>query len=176
MLTRLWMLRWQAGLLPAFLGLAMLLAWAAPVDATPTLESLSICIWEDEVPPYASPVQEAESQQTLHRILARQGLVATFVARPWKRCIKETIDGRFHGLMPVAPTRDYQQLAFPRRQGRVDTRRALGISRIRAIRLRGSEADWDGRRFRGLRGPVVYLHGISAPRSFSTDTASPRPR
>lgn len=165
------MLRWPRGTrwqsvcwLPFTLGLSMLLAWVAPADAATSVQALEICIWNGEVPPYTSPVAEAQGQQFVRSILSRQGWTVTFVARPWKRCIKETAEGRFQAIMPVAPTSDYQQLVFPRRQGEVDSRQALGVSRLLAMRLRGSQANWDGQRFSGVSGPVIYLQGISAPK------------
>ncbi|MCY1408636.1 hypothetical protein D9M71_239610 [compost metagenome] len=142
----------------------MLLVWAVPADASTSLQALDICIWHAEVPPYTSPMAEAQGQQLVRRVMNSYGLTVTFVARPWNRCIKETAEGRFQAVMPVAPTSDYQQLIFPRRQGEVDSRQALGVSRLLAMRPRGSQANWDGKRFSGVRGPVIHLHGISAPK------------
>lgn len=126
-------------------------------------EPLQICIADGEVPPFTAPDREGPAQQALRQAARLQGREVVFVVRPWRRCFAETAEGTLHGMLPVAASDGTRQLLrFPEVDGRPDTRLRLDSIRVVVMRSRGSSADWDGKAFSGLQGPVLYLAGLKA--------------
>lgn len=76
--------------------------------------------------------------------------------RPWRRCQEEVRAGRQDALLSAAALPYNFALArFPMRNGKVDTRRAVGAAVVRAARRASSTVNWDGKRFSGLQQPVA---------------------
>lgn len=127
--------------------------------------SLQLCISDIDYPPFTYPAREGVAQRWIrHAVEAGGGRVA-FVARPWRRCLVETAEGRFDGVVGAAASvENLRHLVFPGGAQRVDTSLAIGTTQILAYRPRGSRARWDGQRFHGLQGPVLFTAGISALR------------
>lgn len=145
--------------LPCLLGAFSTLASAEGNGREP----LQICIADFEVPPFTAPDREGLAQQALRQAAHLQGREVTFVARPWRRCFVETAEGTFHGMLPVAYSDGARQLlSFPEVGGRADARLQLDSIRVLVMRSRGSLADWDGQRFSGVQGPILYLSGLKA--------------
>jgi hypothetical protein len=71
--------------------------------------------------------------------------------------------------MPVAPSeKNLEAFVFPGPKGKPDQALALGSVRVVAARRPGSTVNWDGRRFTGLHGPVLYLQGMHSLREYLT--------
>ncbi|MFZ3185386.1 MAG: hypothetical protein WA173_14740 [Pseudomonas sp.] len=155
-------------LLPALLlGLGLgLSAGAWGQDAQPRL--LQVCIADEEVPPYTSMRQpEALGQTALREAAGRQGWQVQFSIRPWRRCLADTGSGHFQAILPISPTAvNRPRLKFPEQAGQVDFALMLGEMRVLVMRQQGSSAEWDGQRFSGLTGPVLYLGGLSVLDAF----------
>lgn len=66
----------------------------------------------------------------------------------------------YSAVAGAAATPEYREfMAFPLHAGLPDPQRALGMTRIMVFRVLDSRANWDGRRFRGLDKPLLYLSG-----------------
>lgn len=147
-------------LLPALLlGLGLSAgAWGQGVQPP-----LQVCIADEEVPPYTSMHQpEALGQTALREAAGRQGWQVQFSIRPWRRCLADTASGHFQAILPVSPSAvNRPRLKFPELAGQVDFALMLGEMRVLVMRPQGSSAEWDGQRFSGLTGPVLYLGGLS---------------
>lgn len=143
-------------------------AWGQ--DAQPRL--LQVCIANEEVPPYTSMQQpEALGQTALREAARRQGWQVQFNIRPWRRCRAETASGHFQAILPIAPAAENRlRLKFPELAGKPNLALVLGEIRVLAIRPQGSSAEWDGQRFSGLTGPVLYLGGLSVLDAFFART------
>lgn len=143
-------------------------AWGQ--EAQPRL--LQVCIANEEVPPYTSQQQpEALGQTALREAARRQGWQVQFNIRPWRRCLAETASGNFQAVLPVGPSAEnVQRLKFPQVAGQPDLAQVLGEIRVLAIRVQGNAAEWDGQRFSGLTGPVLYLGGLSVVDAFFART------
>ncbi|MWV14072.1 hypothetical protein F3I62_18375 [Pseudomonas sp. R-28-1W-6] len=142
---------WLAGLLLPFLGEPALAG------------SFSVCVSDEAFPPFTYPHHESESQKLIRRAAEHQGLRVEFVAQPWRRCLAGVQHDLYSAVAGAAVTPAYREfLAFPLQAGQPDPTRALGMTRIMVFRTRDSRADWDGRRFRGLDKPLLYLSGRTA--------------
>lgn len=126
-------------------------------------EPLQICIADFEVPPFTAVDHEDLAQQALRQAARLQERDVVFVARPWRRCFTETAEGSLHGMLPVAYSDGARQLLrFPEVARQPDASLKLDSIRVRVMRVRGSAAAWDGQRFSGVQGPVLYLSGLKA--------------
>lgn len=143
-------------------------AWGE--DAQPRL--LQVCIADEEVPPYSSMQQpEALGQTALREAARRQGWQVQFNIRPWRRCLAETASGHFQAILPVSPSAvNSPRLKFPELAGQPDPALVLGEMRVLVVRPQGSSAEWDGQRFSGLTGPVLYLGGLTVLDAFFANT------
>ncbi|VXC12478.1 Polar amino acid transport system substrate-binding protein [Pseudomonas sp. 8AS] len=150
----------QAGRLPGRLGLPWLAGLLLCLGGSALAADFSVCVSDEEFPPFTHPRHESQSQQLIRRAAERQGLRVTFVAQPWRRCLAGVRRDLYSAVAGAAATTEYRQfMAFPLLAGEPDPRRALGTTRIVVFRTRGSHADWNGRRFRGLDKPLLYLSG-----------------
>lgn len=140
-------------------GLVCLLACLlAPVQAA----TLVVCVSDEAFPPFTFPNREGDSQRLIRSAVERQGWQLEFVALPWRRCLAGVAQGLFGAIAGVAATPEYLDfMAFPRRSGQADPRRALGITRLVVYRPAGGAAAWDGQGFSGVDRPVLYLSGRS---------------
>lgn len=138
-----------------FVGL-LLLCLGEPALA----ETFSVCVSDEPFPPFTDPLRESEIQRLIRQAGERQGLQVAFVALPWRRCLAGVQHTIYSAVAGAAATSEYLgAMAFPQRNGQPDPQRALGVTRIMALRLRNSRAGWDGLRFRGLDKPLLYLSG-----------------
>lgn len=123
-------------------------------------DNFSVCVSDEAFAPFTYPRQESETQKLIRRAGERQGLRVVFVAQPWRRCLAGVQHDVYSAVAGVAATPEYRAyMVFPLLAGQPDPRRALGMTRIMVFRRRDSSADWDGRRFRGLDKPLLYLSG-----------------
>lgn len=144
-------------LLPA-LPLTLPLVVAAAEAPLPVLR---VCIADEDVPPFTYAHHESQVQQALSRAALNQGWTLSYRVRPWLRCQMEALGGKFDALMPLAPgEQNLEAFVFPGHRRAPNPARALGWVRAVAARKRGSVADWDGQRFSGIQGPVIYLQGL----------------
>lgn len=122
--------------------------------------SFSVCVSDEDFPPFTYPRHESESQTLIRRAAERQGLRVEYVAQPWRRCLAGVQHDLYSAVAGAAATPEYREfMAFPLHAGLADPQRALGTTRIMVFRTRDSRAAWDGRRFRGLDKPLLYLSG-----------------
>jgi len=129
----------------------------------------SICVADQDVPPFTYVKYESGLQQKMRLAALHQGWEVTFTVRPWPRCQAEFASGKFDALMPVAPgEKNLDAFVFPGPKGKPDPALALGSVRLVAARRLGSTVDWDGRSFTGLHGPVLYLQGLRSLSEYLT--------
>lgn len=147
--------------LPAGLSVRVMVGLLLLCLVPPALaDNFSVCVSDEAFPPFTYPRQESESQQLIRRAGERQGLRVMFVAQPWRRCLAGVEHDVYSAVAGAAATAEYRAyMVFPLLAGQPDPRRALGVTRIMVFRRRDSGADWDGRRFRGLDKPLLYLSG-----------------
>lgn len=127
--------------------------------------SLRLCISDLDYPPFTYPDREGAAQRWIRQAVEARGGRVEFVPRPWRRCLVEVAEGRFEGVVGAAASQENRRrLVFPGSARQADSALALGITQMLAYRPRGSQAHWDGQRFRGLQGPVLFTAGISALR------------
>lgn len=127
--------------------------------------SLRLCISDLDYPPFTYPDREGVAQRWIRRAVETGGGRVEFVPRPWRRCLVETAEGRFEGVVGAAASAENQRhLVFPGGARKVDPALAMGSTQMLVYRRRGSQARWDGQRFQGLQGPVLFTAGIGALR------------
>lgn len=95
-------------------------------------------------------------QQALKLKIERQPM-------PWKRCLDGLARGQYDGAFAAAFKAERQVMGhYPyRADGSLDNGKRLHSASYSLYRLRGSQADWDGKAFSGIRGRVASLSGFS---------------
>lgn len=141
-------------------GLALLVCANLLPGAARAMDVLSVCIPDGYLPPLTGLQGETPVQLNIRKAAAQVGWDVSFVARPWRRCIKEVADGQLQAIIGVAPAAEnMSRMVFPMRDGKPDGSRAVTKMVIVAYRPLGSRAQWDGKHFSGLQGPVLYIGG-----------------
>lgn len=82
---------------------------------------------------------------------------------PWKRCLRDVSLGLKDGAIDASFNEERASYAyFPgTAQGKLDISRRLRYGVYALYRVRGTKADWDGKRFLNLSGPVLIQLGYS---------------
>lgn len=126
--------------------------------------TVRVCIPSNPFPPLTFPDHEGQGQWLARRAVESQGASIAIEPVPWPRCLKGLSAGDYDAAMP--PTQALAaSLALPLREdGSVDEGKALGDVSMMVLRRVGSAAHWDGRRFSGVVGPVLFNRGIVSVR------------
>lgn len=140
-------------------GLLMALA-LAPLGMA---QILRVCVDDQPFPPLTFPDREGKAQSLIRQAAGHYGWAVEFISVPRRRCHAGVANGKYHALVPVAPSPGFgTSLVLPRRAGREDEGRSFGVLRAVLFRVRGTQAGWDGQRFSGLDTPVLYGSGSVA--------------
>lgn len=141
--------------------LLMATLWPGAVSASVS-RPLRICVSDSPFPPFTHPTREAAGQRVVRQAVEHQGRAVEFVAQPWRRCLLGVERGLYAGVVGTTAALEYRSfLAFPRQAEAVDEQRSLGVTTLVVYRRVGSRGSWDGRSFRNVTGPVLYLSGRS---------------
>ncbi|MDP3848372.1 MAG: transporter substrate-binding domain-containing protein [Pseudomonas sp.] len=130
---------------------------------TAQAQTLRVCIGDASNPPLTFVDHDGQAQYLIRHAASQQGWTVEFEPVPWRRCRAGVESGRYHaaGTVTAAPS-NREFMAFPLRAGQLDESLALGEFKVLVYRARGTDADWDGQRFTGLRAPVLYNAGFVA--------------
>lgn len=141
------------------LSLIGMLVFGAP-RAWSGLE-LDFCVEDRDVRPWRSTEGKGLNYELLDRVAVRLGMTFRYRMMPWKRCLDELKSNRVHGT--VGASFKEERLAIGAYPGgrQADARKRLNLDRYVVLRRKNSAVDWDGRRFKGLSGPVAAQLGYS---------------
>lgn len=124
-------------------------------------DTLVICIGDRPYPPLFFPDHDGQAQWLVRKAVERLGGQVQFEAVPWRRCLQGLRTGAYAGGLPVIANMSFlPHFAFPTEQGRVDADRQLARVNHMVVRRIGSNAEWDGRGFSKMSGPVLFPAGI----------------
>ena len=137
--------------------IAVLAASAAQACLAVTVK---VCIPSNPFPPLTFADHEGQGQWLVRKAIELQGGTVSYEAVPWPRCLKGAMSGEYDAAMPPTAARA-DSVALPMRdEATVDEGKALGDANMVVVRRVGSGPYWDGKRFSGLTGPVMFNRGI----------------
>jgi polar amino acid transport system substrate-binding protein len=129
-----------------------------------TAQAVKVCVPSNPFPPLTFPEHVGQGQWLARRATEQAGGTVQFESVPWPRCLKGATDGDYDAAMPPTGARSVQ-LAIPlKSDGTPDESKAIGDANLVVVRRVGSKAQWDGKRFSGLNGAVMFNRGIVAVR------------
>lgn len=126
-------------------------------------KTIKICVVDTPIPPFSFPDREGQAQRVVRIAIEKQGWQAEFQVVPVNRCRAGLKFGEFDAtaVFPVTAT-NREVAVFPSKGAAVDSAMALGIAKAFAYRRVGSQANWDGHAFNGVKSPILFPLGISA--------------
>lgn len=120
------------------------------------------------------PWNTADGQGLNNRLVrlaaAQSGMRVDLMALPWKRCLIEVADGRVDGAVGASFNDERASFAaYPMDAlGMPDAARRIRFDGYSFYRLKGSPADWDGKRFVHLSDPISAQLGYAIVRDLKT--------
>ena len=122
--------------------------------------AVKVCIPSNPFPPLSFADREGQGQWLVRKAIELQGGTVSFEAVPWPRCLKGAMGGEYDAALPPTAAR-IDSVALPMRdESTVDENKSLGDASMVVVRRVGSRPHWDGKRFSGLTGPVMFNRGI----------------
>lgn len=90
------------------------------------------------------------------------GIELELVRLPWNRALASLQKGEVDGVFSGSFKEDRLEIgAYPMTGGQLDESRQIGTTSYSLYRVKGSSANWDGRAFSGLNGPIGAPAGYS---------------
>ncbi|MES2126121.1 MAG: hypothetical protein V4463_02525 [Pseudomonadota bacterium] len=145
--------RWTAS---QWLTVAAGLACLGAASAAP----MQICISDVSMPPFIYKDRDGTIQVLLKQAAIRAGLPVILLPMPIKRCLAELTAGKVAARIAGVNDLTRDTLRFPMNGKDFDAERALGVAREVALRLKGSELEWDGQHFSKLNHAVLMQPGF----------------
>lgn len=139
---------------------ALLLLSVLMLTSAAAARDFRLCVDANDWAPYTHPDHDGTLQMLVRQAAARQGDSVTFVALPWLRCEANLNAGSLDGLLGEpwsAVSRD--KFAFPLKEGKADTSRAVAGIDIVLLNRVEDPVVWNGRSLMGLQGKAAYVQG-----------------
>jgi polar amino acid transport system substrate-binding protein len=137
------------------LALALLCAvLTAPAFAT---QQLTLCFENKLVLPWRTVEQSGLNFELLKRVESKLQIHFDYELLPWKRCLAKLKANEVDGAFTVSDSEERRQYGiFPG-----DDKRRMHIARYFLVRKKGSDIDWDGKKFINIDGKIAFQLGYS---------------
>lgn len=121
-----------------------------------------VCSDNRGIPPYVYIDGMGIAQYLTIRAAENLQLDLKLDYHPQPRCVNAVAQQHYDAVLIGSPNPTLNDvLAFPRNaDGSPNPAQSYGHYRIVAFKLKGSPAQWDGRRFNGLERPLLYQSGV----------------
>ena len=131
--------------------------------STPLLASnkLTLCFENKVVMPWRSTEREGLNFELFKRVESKLDIVFDYELLPWKRCLAKLKANEVDGAFTVSFSEERRQFGvFPGNE-HPDTKKRMHVARYFLIRKKGSDIDWDGKRFHHVDGKIAFQLGYS---------------
>ncbi len=139
------------------LGL-LLAAFSAPVFAT---QKLTLCFENKLVLPWRTVEQSGLNFELLKRVEAKLQINFNYELLPWKRCLAKLKANEVDGAFTVSFSDERREYGVFPGDGQPDARKRMHYARYFLVRSKGSDIDWDGRKFSNVDGKIAFQLGYS---------------
>jgi polar amino acid transport system substrate-binding protein len=138
-------------------------AMAAAAQATPPVETVTLCFERANVTPWRTEQLGGLNFELLRMVEQRLNIHFDFQSVPWKRCLAQLQANAYDGAFAVSYMPERRALGvFPGTGGGgADSARRMHVDRYMLLRRKGSAVEWDGKALRKLQGPVGFQLGYS---------------
>ncbi|MET3133273.1 polar amino acid transport system substrate-binding protein [Oxalobacteraceae bacterium GrIS 1.11] len=146
----------------ASLLLAVILTFLAPgAGARPS--ALLFCHENQDSYPWVLKDRPGLNIMLIMQLESALGMPIRLRPLPWKRCLAELAANQVDGAFASSFKADRMAMGrYPLdKDGMPDASKKLHQSDYSLYRAKGDDLDWDGQRFRNLRGPIGTLSGFS---------------
>lgn len=135
----------------------------APAHANERPGSVKLCFGENYFYPWHQENGDGLNFVLLDRVAARLGIKFSYVALPWKRCLRNMLFGEVDGVFAASfkPDRLEAGVYPAMANGKPDAGKRLMMEGYHLFKLKGSTLDWDGKQFHHLRGPIATPLGYA---------------
>ena len=133
-------------------------ALSAPLFAS---EKLTFCFENKLVAPWRTVDKTGLNFELLSRVEKRLDLNIEYQLLPWKRCLAKLKANEVDGAFTVSFSEERRDFgAFPGHE-QADVKKRMHYARYFLVRKKGSNVDWDGKKFLNLDGKVAFQLGYS---------------
>jgi len=151
---------WPRAIVRVTAWLALFLACQPAYAQTPVIK---LCYEDTSYVPWLVKGGQGLDNKLLEMASAKSGVKIEMGALPWKRCLGDVANGDLTGV--IAASFNEERAAFAvyptTADGKLDTSRRIRFDSYSLYRLKGSTANWDGKQFSNLTGPVGAQLGYS---------------
>jgi polar amino acid transport system substrate-binding protein len=139
------------------LGL-LLAALSTPVFAT---QKITLCFENKLVQPWRTVEQTGLNFELLKRVEAKLQISFDYQLLPWKRCLAKLKANEVDGAFTVSFSDERRQYGVFPGDTHPDARKRMHYARYFLVRNKGSEIDWDGKKFTNVDGKIAFQLGYS---------------
>lgn len=135
----------------------------APAHADERPGSVKLCFGENYFYPWHQGNGDGLNFVLLDRVSAKLGIKFSYVALPWKRCLRNMLSGEVDGVFAASFKPDRLEAGvYPTMEGgKPDAGKRLMMEGYHLFKLKGSALDWDGKQFHNLSGPIATPLGYA---------------
>ncbi|WP_413290972.1 substrate-binding periplasmic protein [Bdellovibrio sp. HCB337] len=117
--------------------------------------SMDICFLERNFLPFTDQEEQGQWQRLVKAAAAEAGVQVRMFSAPRSRCLNEGARGTSDAIFSSALAGQDSVMVFPKKDGILDTSKAVGKPVFRVYVKKGSKVTWDGVQFQGLGDGAV---------------------
>lgn len=120
-------------------------------------QTLRLCSIDQAFYPFVMPDGSGLFQQQVKKVAGEFSEKVDITYTPWARCLTELKNSEIDATIGAFTPERLAYAVYPMKQNQIDPSRAMGLIRFNFYRLKGSTADWDGKKFSGLKEKKVAV-------------------